>query len=130
MILKSVCAFTNGQGGTLLIGVNDQGEAIGLEHDYATLTGANRDKFELHLRNLLNETFGAAFVTTRLRITFPVILGEEICQIEISPALAPVFVKLADKNGQLAEKFYVRSGKSSQELPPSETQAYIAERFS
>ena len=37
MILKSIAAFSNGEGGTLLIGVNDEGEILGLENDYTIL---------------------------------------------------------------------------------------------
>jgi len=48
-----------------LIGVNDAGAAIGLLHDYASLEG-DRDKFERHLRGILNNQFGVAFVSTVL----------------------------------------------------------------
>lgn len=30
--LKTICAFANGEGGQLLIGVNDQGEIIGIDN--------------------------------------------------------------------------------------------------
>ena len=55
VIVKSVAAFANGQGGTLLIGVADNGEILGLESDYAGL--GDRDKFELHLRNVSEQPF-------------------------------------------------------------------------
>jgi hypothetical protein len=53
VVVKSVVAFTNGQGGTLLIGVSDEGQVLGLESNYAGLGDIDRDKFELHLRNVL-----------------------------------------------------------------------------
>jgi hypothetical protein len=34
VIVKSVAAFANAQGGTLLIGVDDEGTILGLERDY------------------------------------------------------------------------------------------------
>jgi hypothetical protein len=37
-------------------------------------------------------------------------------------------VKFPDKNGQLQERFYVRSGNSSQELSKGDMLAYIKER--
>ena len=52
VILKTVAAFANSQGGTLLIGVDDQGTILGLEQDYLSLEGGNRDKFELHCRKI------------------------------------------------------------------------------
>lgn len=130
VVLKTIAAFGNGTGGTLLIGVDDAGVILGLEGDYLALGGANRDKFELHLRNILNEQFGAAFVTQRLKISFPMIGDTEICQVDTLQAREPIVLTVKDKNGQSVEKFYVRSGNSSQELSPSEMNAYVRERFS
>lgn len=100
-----------------------------MDRDYSSLGNADKDKFELHLRNLCNHQFDKAFVTTRLKITFPESGDYEICQIEIKPATKAVFVKLKDKSGQTVERFYVRSGNSSQELTVSELDAYTRERF-
>lgn len=129
VIIKTVAAFANSQGGTLLIGIADDGEILGLEADYHSLGGADRDKFELHLRNLLNQQFGPGFVTSKVVIKFHEVGEKEICQIEISPAAEPVIVKMKDKNGLSAEKFYARSGNSSQEIPLSEMHAYSKDRF-
>jgi hypothetical protein len=129
VILKTVAAFANSQGGTLLIGVSDDGEVLGLEPDYLSLGGVDRDKFELHLRNLLNQQFGTGFVTSRVAIGFHEVGEKEVCQIETSPAKEPVILKVKDKNGQATEKFYARSGNSSQEIPLSEMSAYIKDRF-
>jgi hypothetical protein len=81
VILKSVASFANGQGGTLLIGVGDDGAPLGLEKDYISLSG-DRDRFELHLRNLFNQAFGHSFVTTRVRVSFPTALVARFSQIE------------------------------------------------
>jgi hypothetical protein len=129
VILKTVAAFANSQGGTLLIGVRDDGEVLGLEPDYQSLGGGDRDKFELHLRNLLNQQFGTGFVTSRIAIKFHALGEKEVCQIDASPAREPVILKLKDRNGLATEKFYARSGNSSQEIPLSEMSAYIKERF-
>jgi predicted HTH transcriptional regulator len=124
-----VAAFANSQGGTLLIGVDDDGAVIGLDHDYLTLTDGDRDKFELHLRNLLNQQFGAGFVTSKVQIRFHEVEGKEVCQVEVSLAKEPVILKLKDKSGQTFEKFFARSGNSSQEIPLSEMNVYVKERF-
>ena len=129
VVAKSIAAFANRQGGMLLIGVKDDGEVLGLERDYASLGTADHDKFELHLRNLLNNQFGASFTTQKLRIRFSPVADREVCQIEISPASQPIVLKVPDKDGQLTERFYVRNGNSSQEMSISEMQSYIKERF-
>jgi hypothetical protein len=129
VIVKSVAAFANAQGGTLLIGIDDEGQPIGLERDYGTLgADANRDEFELHLRNILNKHFGVALVTTKIQIRFPSVGEKEICQIEVAACTEPILVKFADKNGQVQERFYVRSGCSSQDLSKAEMLAYLKDR--
>lgn len=130
VIVKSMAAFGNGQGGTLLIGVKDDGEILGLGHDYTSLGEADRDKFERHLRTLLSNQLGASFVAGKVKVKFHNGLGGlEVCQVEVAPASTPLIIKMKDKNGQLVEKFYVRSGNASQDLAPSEMNAYIKERF-
>jgi hypothetical protein len=103
---------------------------LGLERDYATLNGGDRDKYEIHLRNLLNQTFGQSFVANKLRVSFPSVRTTEVCQVDIAQAQQPIIVKVAEKNGQQVEKFYVRSGNSSLEMPLSEMHSYISDRFS
>lgn len=130
VVIKTVAAFANSVGGgTLLIGVNDAGEAIGLERDYNGLGGADRDRFEVHLRNLFGEAFGQAFTASKLRVSFPFVAGVEICQVDVRPADTAVVISVKDKNGLKSEKLYVRSGNSSPEMPLSEMQTYLAQRF-
>lgn len=127
--MKTVAAFANSQGGTLLIGVADDGNVIGLEHDYQSLGDVDRDKFELHLRNLLNQKFGTGFVTSKIVIKFHEVQAKEVCQVETAKAKEPVILKFTDKAGQMIEKFFARSGNSSQEIPLGELNTYIKDRF-
>ena len=128
VILKSIAAFSNGEGGTLLVGVSDDGDVIGLEHDYLSLNGT-KDEFELHLRNLVNQAFGGPFSAKNLKVDFPEIASQEICRIDIQPGQQPCYLQISDKHGQKIEKFYVRSGNSSQELSLREVGGYVQERF-
>ncbi len=128
-IIKTIAAFTNSQGGgTLLVGINDEGEILGLENDFSSL-GGNSDEFELHLRNLVNKAFGESFAATNIAVKFPVVDGTEICQIEIRKAKFPLYLDDMDKHGNKTKKFYVRSGNQSIELPLQEVTPYIQENF-
>ena len=129
VIIKTLAAFANSQGGTLLIGIGDNGDILGLEPDYSSLGGADRDKFELHLRNLLNQQFGTSFVVSKITVKFHELGDKEVCQLETTKSNEPVIVKFKDKNGQPVEKFYARNGNQSQEIPLSEMNAYLKERF-
>jgi len=130
VIVKSIAAFSNGEGGLLLIGVADDGSIIGLESDFSSLKKQDSDYFEIHLRNLLKQQFGISFITTSMSIEFPVLEGKEICAITIMKGKEPVYMTTVDKNGNKTERFYVRSGNSSQEIQSlREITEYIGKRF-
>lgn len=73
---------------------------------------------------------GKPFVSGAVKTCFPTVGGTEICQIEIAAANDRVFLSVTDKVEQKAEKLYVRSGCSSQELSLSEFNEYRKERVS
>jgi hypothetical protein len=130
VILKSIAAFTNGRGGVLFIGVDDNGNVLGLKNDFETLKKSDVDYFELHLRTLINNQFGIHFSDFYLRIQFPRIGDKYICVISINPSEKPVYINVKNKQGQWVEKFYVRLGNSSQEITSlKEIEEYIHHRF-
>jgi hypothetical protein len=129
VILKTLAAFSNGNGGTLIMGVTDDLEVIGLENDYKTLSSGTKDEFELHLRNLVNRSYGVEFATNNIEVTFPEVNDTEICVVEIKSGLRPIYTEVSDKSGAKSKKFYVRSGNSSQEIDITEVASYINQRF-
>jgi hypothetical protein len=68
-------------------------------------------------------------VSSNVSISFPEVNESEICKIEITKSKSPLYVKLSSNNGQKEEKFYVRSGNTSQELSLSEVPGYISSNF-
>ena len=74
MTIKTIAAFLNSRdGGTLLIGVGDDGAPFGLESDYASLRKPDkndRDLFQQHLANVLMTAMGeTALPTSQSRCT-------------------------------------------------------------
>lgn len=128
VVVKTLAGFANRSGGTLLIGVADNGAVPGLERDFATL-GGNRDKLELHLTNLIGKHFGPAFRAARIKVSFPQHEAKEVCRVDVEPSTTPVFVSIADRGGTIAERFFVRTGNSTQEMTPSATANYIGDHF-
>ncbi len=124
VIVKTISAFMNAQGGTLLIGVNDDGEVIGIESDYQTFQKKpNRDGFMLKLSSLISQNMGRQthkFISTQIQS----IDGKDICKISITPGDQPVFIK---ENGK--ESFYIRAGAASVPLSLSESHEYIRSRW-
>ena len=113
--LKAVVAFLNSEGGTLLIGIDDNGRIVGLEKDGFD----NPDKCLLHVKNLINHHVGAEF-SNFINTTIVEVEGKYVLMIECSPSKKPVFLKIG-KN----EEFYVRTGPSSVKLTPSQTISYL-----
>ncbi|MEE3152758.1 MAG: DUF262 domain-containing protein, partial [Candidatus Neomarinimicrobiota bacterium] len=85
VILRAIAAFSNAEGGTLIMGVNDELDIVGLEHDYQTLNNGTKDEFELHLRNVTNNAYGIDFSSTNIEVSFPIVEDTEICVVDIKP---------------------------------------------
>ena len=130
-VLKTIAAFSNVEGGTLIIGVTDDGEIAGLNYDYQTLKGGgDKDAFELHLTNLINEAYGAKFRASNISVSFPLVDEKEVCFVEIKRGAKPLSTKMSDKNGKKTKVFYIRTGNSSTALDIDEVADYIKDRFS
>jgi Schlafen, AlbA_2 len=130
VIMKSISAFSNSDGGTLLVGVRDDGEILGLEKDYSCLKEEGKDYFELHLRNLLSNMFGVAYPVSNIKVDFPIINGNEVCRINIRPGDQPLYIISSEKGSGKTEKFFVRSGNSSRQISSlKEITDYVMQRF-
>jgi predicted HTH transcriptional regulator len=109
----------NAHGGTLVIGVDDNGNPVGLERDMATLPKRNVDGYELFLRNLLNDAVGAD-LCARISIEFPTMDGTQVCALRVPAAPRAVWVKIEND-----KVLYVRSGNSTRPLDGEEAHRYI-----
>ncbi|MDO8497145.1 MAG: putative DNA binding domain-containing protein [bacterium] len=120
MVLKTIVGFLNADGGTLLIGVNDDGNVIGLENDFKSLPKKNRDGFENHLNMLIKTMIGLSFAKYT-SVKFEKVDDRDICLITVREGHKPAYLI----NGDKKEDFYVRVGNSTQPFSMSETSDYI-----
>jgi len=118
-ILKTIAAFLNSEGGTLLIGVTDNREIIGIERD----NFQSNDKFALHFTNLLKEKLGNQFLPY-INSEFILIEGKNILKVECAKSDMPVFLK----NNKI-EEFYIRAGPATIQLTGSKLVDYIRNNF-
>ena len=120
VIAKTISGFLNTDGGILIIGVEDNGNIIGLDNDYSVMQKSNKDGFELILREVIKKYLNKSF-DKYLTITFPVIDEKEICHVVVkSKYNSPVFLTFEGN-----EKFFIRIGNSTQPLRPSEMSEHI-----
>jgi hypothetical protein len=128
-IVKTIAAFLNTNGGTLLIGVDDNGVPLGLNHDYQTLKKKNNDGYMLFLNNdLLLREIGKDSGTL-FHITFHQVSGQDVCRVVVQASSKPVYVKVKDKSGKEEEIFYIRSNNSSVKLSTKEAVEYSRKRW-
>jgi hypothetical protein len=118
-ILKTIAAFLNSHGGTLVVGVMDDGNPVGVEADKFE----NDDKMLLHLDNLIKERLGPQN-SLNIQPRFDDYQDKKVLVVECKPGKAPVFVK----DGSI-ERFFVRGGASTTDLSGSQTQEFIKQRF-
>ncbi len=129
-ILKTIAAFSNTDGGTLLIGVNNNGEIVGLEFDYKCLNkGYDKDMFELVLRNAIESSFGTTFASRKIKTEFHEINEKEICKIDIEKNDELLFLEVRDKNDNKKKEAFTRVGNASKILDPEEIVKYSEENF-
>jgi predicted HTH transcriptional regulator len=118
MVLKTIAAFLNTDGGTLVIGVEDDGHVLGLEPDLKTLK-ESLDHFEQTLMNLIHRSIGAEFAPF-IKTRFEEIDGRTVCVVDVDKAPEPAFLK-----GQHRKEFHVRLGNTTRDLNPEETVRYV-----
>lgn len=118
-VLKTIAGFLNTNGGTLIIGVSDDGEPVGLLVDGFE----SEDKMALHLVNIIKERLGVDAMTN-VHINFDTHQETRVLVVECQKSMKPVFLK-----DEGVEKFYIRTGPSTTELTPSQTQEYTKKRF-
>ena len=121
-VLKTLAAFLNTNGGTLVVGVADDRSAIGIEADGFK----SEDEMSLHLVNKVRDRMDVSAVTL-MRLEFADHRGSRVFVVRCSRSSVPVFVK--DSKKTAVERFYIRTGPATTELPASKTLSYIKHRF-
>ena len=116
--LKTMVAFMNTEGGTLLVGVTDEGEVAGIEADMFP----NEDKFLLHFNNLIKEHIGLEF-SEFIAFSIKRFESGSVLVVDCGRSSHPVFLRHGSE-----EEFYIRVGPGSRKLPTSKVLDYARTR--
>lgn len=117
--LKTIAGFLNAKGGTLLIGVADDGEVLGVGADGFP----NEDKMGLHLVNLIKDRIGEVFLPY-VHPHFEDQEGERVLMVRCEPGPKAAFLKDGKE-----QRFFVRGGNATAELSGAGVTDYINHRF-
>lgn len=121
-VTRTIAAFQNHRGGTLLIGVDDSGSVLGLERDYASLRRKDRDGWEQYLMTCVQRRLGAASCLL-MHVMFHEMDGRDVCRVLVEPSTQPVF-HATDRGVE----YLIRSGNGTRALDVREALDYMRER--
>lgn len=111
---RTICGFLNAEGGILLIGVSDDGQIQGIEHDLQLLK--NKDKIRLEVDNMIASFFGNS-ISALINVSFEVVNKREILVIKVQPSQSYIFLKKYNPVSHNTSKhFYVRRNASTTEI--------------
>ncbi len=131
VILKIIASFQNSKGGTLYIGVNDNGVVSGIHHDFLHLnTGADvtemgyrynttLDSYQLKIHNAVKERLGV-LSNSNIDINFAQEGDLYYCIVKVAPTRRPVYL---DQN-----VLYQRAGNMCQRLRGEDLTNFILDR--
>jgi CheY-like chemotaxis protein len=118
-IAKSIAGMMNYRGGTLIIGVADNGVILGIDKDFVGLPKPNTDGFRLALTEIIRDYLGLEFVKY-IHVRFEIADAKKICVVSIEPSDKQVFVMIGN-----TPEFWVRTGNSTRQLDVKAATDYI-----
>ena len=117
-VLKTIAGFMNSNGGTLLIGVTDDGQPVGLEADWASLKRKDLDGFEQRLMELIATSLGTHYCPL-VHVVFHKATEADVCRVFVESSPHPVYCQ-----NKQNKHFYIRTGNSTHELNVEEVVSY------
>lgn len=119
VIAKTIAAFLNSVGGTLLIGVADNGQIVGIERDLQKVKYKNTDGFYQKLTQTI-ETYLGIGVTHYISTSFESIENKFVCVIKIKQSRKPVYLRAKNQS-----EFWFRTGNVTRQLDVKRAHEYI-----
>jgi len=116
--LKTIAGFLNSDGGVLIIGISDEKKVTGIENEIHNLNISNDDKYELIIRNCLNNRFEPS-PTGKVMINFNKHNNRKVCRLCVEPMTEVVYF---DK------EVFVRDGNKTQKLEGRSLTDWIRQR--
>jgi len=119
VIVKTIAAFLNTEGGILLVGVADDGSILGLDSD----NFENDDKLFLFLTNTIKSHIGA-YHLPNIHFHIENIDDKDILRVDVHHSDQPCYVTYDNE-----EHFFIRTGPSTTPLKISKVYDYVKGRF-
>jgi len=121
--VKTIAGFLNASGGSLILGVDDQGHAVGLERDFSTLRQPDRDGYQQYLMGVIKKRIGGDLCPF-VHLVFTSVAGRDVCRVVVEPSRRPVYL---EEEG--AARLYLRMANSTRRLDVREAVEYVSQRW-
>jgi len=118
--IKTIAGFLNTDGGTLIIGVDDEGRTIGVNEEIALLHGSD-DKYLLHFKDVVMKKIGPKFLTL-INYNIRLVGNKKLLVIVCQPSNEPIYVN-SEKD------FFARTGPATEKLEGPSLVEYVAKHF-
>ena len=111
IIAKVICSFLNSNGGKLYIGVSDNKQVIGLEHDFSLSKIDDKyDYFKQQFDDTIKQ-FLTFTVIPNIKTDFYKQDNKDYFVVTVKPSERPIFIK-----GQEGKEFWVRAETSTRQI--------------
>jgi type I restriction system adenine methylase HsdM len=124
-VTKNIASFLNADGGTLLIGVDNQGNPTGIDEEMKRLKITKIEKYFKDFENTVTNLLGDS-VSKLIKLSFVVLEEKTIVVVDCIPSPEPVFMKGDNKKYQ---DFYIRRTAESESLHGYDMLNYIKMHF-
>ena len=122
-VIKTVAGFLNANGGTLAIGIADDGEILGIQPDL-NQKNMDADRYVNSLTCMLESSLGSLAVTMT-SIQLQAVDGNTVALIHANPSPEPIYAKVSRGN----QTFFVRVNNSTRVLEASDLVGYVRDRW-
>lgn len=120
---KTIAGFLNANGGSLILGVDDQGGIKGLRHDFETLKRPDPDGFQQYVMGVIKKRLGGDLCPL-IHLAFTKVEQRDVCRVVIEPSHRPVYLEEAG-----SAKLYLRMGNSTRQLDAKEAVDYVGRHW-
>ncbi len=122
-MLKTIAGFLNAAGGTLLVGIADDGEILGIQPDL-DMKNMDGDRYVNLLTTAIERSLGP-LASTMAKIQLQTADGVQVAVVHVTPSPEPIYAKVSKRN----RAFFVRVNNSTRILDGADLVGYVKQRW-
>ncbi len=122
-VLKTIAGFLNTGGGTLAIGIADDGERLGIQPDLK-MKNFDGDRYVNSLTNVIESSLGS-LASMMVKVQLQAVDGVQIALIHVAPSPESIYAKVSERN----LVFFVWINNSTRRLNDAALVGYVKQRW-